>query len=1047
MLNAIVDLSLRYKVLVLVAFTAVIFFGVRAWQLVPVDAFPDVTPNQVSIYTESPGLAAEDVESLLTFPIETAMAGLPGVSYIRSISLFGLSYVGVYFDDDVDIYFARRLVGERLQEAAERIPEGYGKPELGPNSSGLGQVFWYTIESADNKLSAMDLRTLQDWNVRLLLRTAPGVDDVTSWGGQEKQIQVSIDPNKLLKYGLTFKNVMEALEANNRQVGGQFVDLGSEQYLVRGLGLVGNATDVAGIVVAERGGTPIYVRDVAEVTEGAAVRFGAVTRDGKEVALGIALARINENAKSVVDSVKAKLKAAEQALPKGVTITPVYDRTDLVDRALNTATSALIEGSILVAIVLFLFLGEFRSAVVVIVTLPLCMLIAFMLMQYFGFSANLMSLAGLAIGIGMMVDGAVVMVENGFRLLSHHAGKAVDRTHVILEAAREVMNPIAFAILIIIVVFLPLFSLTGLEGKLFKPMAFAITFAMVGSLILTVTLVPVLSALVLKAKPEKDTFLVRGAKALYLPLLDWSLEHKKIVVGAAVLLLACAVAVFPFLGKEFMPALQEGEIMFRVTGIPSTSLEESVRVSQRMDAVLKKNFPEVKSVLATIGRAEKGETTDANYMEVLVEVKPVSEWPTEMPMPILSDRMRDKLEEEIPTVVFSATQPIQMRVEELISGVRATLALKVYGPDLQTLDRLAEQIKPVLGEIPGVADLSLEANKGKPQIVVRVNREAAARFGINADDILNVVQVGVGGKSVTTLLEGTRRFDIQVRLAPEYRDSVRAIESLPIRTHTGGIVPLARVATVDLHEGYTFVRREQLQRYAVIQMDVKGRDVDGFVTEGEAAIRERVKLPEGYWIEWGGAFENQQRAMARLAVIVPLTIGLIFILLYTAFNSVTYATLIIANVPFAIIGGVFGLAVTGQYVSVPSAIGFIAVFGVAMLNGIVLVSFLNDLRRHGHSIRDTVRQGAALRLRPVLMTASVAILGLVPMLFSSGVGAETQRPLATVVVGGLFTSTALTLLLLPLVYEWIEVRRERRLRRDEAQTPYSDSTLARGEGG
>jgi cobalt-zinc-cadmium resistance protein CzcA len=1025
MLNGIVDLSLRYKLLVLLGFVLLTVFGVRAVLTVPVDAFPDVTPNQVNIYTESPGLAAEDVEKLLTAPIETAMAGLSGVEQIRSVSLFGLSYVGVYFKDDVDIYFARRLVGEKLQEAKERLPQGYGEPALGPNSSGLGQVFWYTVESADQKLSAMDLRTLHDWSVRLMLRTAPGVDDVTTWGGQEKQYQVLIHPQKLIKYGLSFKSVMEALAANNRQVGGQYVNLGQEQYLVRGLGLVANTTDIGNIVVAAHEGVPIYVRDVAEVKEGPAVRFGAVTRDGKEVTLGIALSRINENAKDVVNAVKQKLKLAQQALPAGVTLNPVYDRTDIVDKAIKTATAALIEGSILVAIVLFLFLGEIRSALVVIATLPLAMLIAFLLMQYFGLSANLMSLAGLAIGIGMMVDGAVVMVENGFRLLSHQAGKTVNRTHIILEAAREVINPIAFAIIIIIVVFLPLFSLTGLEGKLFKPMALTITFAMVGSLILTLTLVPVLAALILKPMEEKDTFLVRWVKAAYLPLLDRALENKKKVIGAAVVLLVAALATFPFLGKEFMPTLQEGAIMFRVTGIPSTSLEESVRVSQKMDAVLKKEYPQTKSVLATIGRAEKGETTDANYMEVLVDVKPREEWPEKISMPELSDRMKETLEEALPTVVLGNTQPIQMRVEELISGVRATLALKLYGPELGTLDRLAAEIKPVLGTVPGVADLSLEANKGKPQIVVKVNREAAARFGINADEILEVVQAGIGGKAVSTLLDGVRRFDIQVRLDPAFRDSLQAISDIPLRTQTGALVPLSRVATVEMDEGYTFVRREQLSRYAVLQLDVKGRDVDGFVKEADAKIRSQVKLPEGYWIEWGGAFENQQRAMARLAVIVPLTIGLIFILLYTAFNSLAHAALIIANVPFAVIGGVFGLAITGQYVSVPSAIGFIAVFGVAMLNGIVLVSFLNDRRRQGFSIREAVREGAALRLRPVLMTASVAILGLVPMLLSQGVGAETQRPLATVVVGGLFTSTALTLLLLPLMYEWLETRRER----------------------
>ncbi len=1032
MLNRIVDISLRNKMLVLLAFAILIVLGVRAFQQVPVDAFPDVTPNQVSIYTESPGLAAEDVEKLLTFPIESAMAGLPGVEIIRSVSLFGLSYVGIYFRDDVDIYFARRLVGERLAEAKGRIPQGYGEPELGPNSSGLGQVFWYAVESADQKLSAIDLRTLHDWTIRLILRTAPGVDDVTTWGGYEKQFQVHIDPHKLVKYGLTFKSVMEALTANNRQVGGQYVNLGREQYLVRGLGLVSTTHDIGGVVIAQKDGTPVFVRDVADVKEGPGLRFGAVTRDGKEVTLGIALARIHENAKNVVDAVKEKLKIAQQALPPGVSIIPVYDRTDLVKLALRTAESALLEGSILVAIILFLFLGELRSAIVVIVTLPMAMLIAFILMQYFGLSANLMSLAGLAIGIGMMVDGAVVLVENGFRLLSHRAGETVDRTHVILEAAREVMNPIAFAIVIIIVVFLPLFSLTGLEGKLFKPMAYTISFAMVGSLIVTMTLVPVLSALLLRPKEERDTFLVRKAKALYLPMLDWALDRRKLVVGGAVVLLAAALVLFTFLGKEFMPNLQEGAIMFRVTGIPSTSLDESIRVSQQFSATLHKEFPQLKSVLATIGRAEKGETTDVNYMEILVDVKPRSEWPQKITMTQLSDQMQEKLEQAIPTAVLSATQPIQMRVEELISGVRATLALKVYGEDLGTLDQLAQQMKPALASVPGVADLSLEANIGKPQLVIKVNRDEAARYGINADEILEVVQAGIGGKEVTTVIDGVRRFDVVVRLDERYRDSVQAISTIPIRTQGGALVPLSRVASIEMKEGYTFVRREALQRYAVIQMDVRGRDVDGFVKEAEAKIKESVKLPTGYWMEWGGAFENQQRALARLAIIVPLTIGLIFVLLYMAFNSLAYAALIVTNVPFAIIGGVLGLFITGQYVSVPSAIGFIAVFGVAMLNGIVLVSFLNELRARGRSPRDAVREGTLLRLRPVLMTASVAILGLIPMLLSQGVGAETQRPLATVVVGGLFTSTALTLLILPLMYEWVETRRDKKRRQNEA---------------
>ena len=772
----------------------------------------------------------------------------------------------------------------------------------------------------------------------------------------------------------------------------------------------------------------MYVRDIAQVKQAPAPRFGAVTRDGKEAVLGIALARVGENAKNVVDAVKAKLAVAQAALPKGVTLQSVYDRTELVKKALSTAESSLVEGAVLVAVILFLFLGEFRSAIVVVVTLPMAMLIAFILMQQFGVSANLMSLAGLAIGTGMMVDGAVVMVENAFRLLAHakESGKPINQTHLILEAAREVMNPIAFAILIIIVVFLPLFSLTGLEGKLFKPMAFTITFAMVGSLLLSMTLVPVLASMILKPKEEKDTFLVRHAKRVYLPLLDWALERKKLVVGSAIVLLLASLSLFPFLGKEFMPQLQEGTIQFRVTGIPSTSLDESIRVSNTVSAELHKQFPQIRSVLATIGRAEGGETTDVNYMEFNLDTKPPTEWPEQISYGKLASNMQEALEKVVPTVVFGATQPIQSRVEELISGVRATLALKLYGEDLATLDRLTSKIQGVLGKVPGVADLSAEANKGKPQLIIKVNREAASRFGINADEILEVVQSGIGGSAVSTLIDGTKRFDIAVRLSDDFRLSPAAIASIPIRTKEGALVPFSQVASIELDEGYSFIRRESLQRYSVLQMDVKGRDVDSFVKDANEQLKQQVEMPTGYWFEWGGSFENQQRAMSRLAVIVPLTIGLIFILLYTAFNSVRHATIIIANVPFAIIGGIVGLFISGQYLSVPSAIGFIAVFGVAMLNGIVMMTFLNDQRRQGLSIRDAVRQGAALRLRPVLMTASVAILGLIPMLLSTGVGAETQRPLATVVVGGLFTSTALTLLILPLIYEWAEQRADRR---------------------
>lgn len=1035
MLEKLVEASLRYKFLVLIVFGVIAALGWRAVVTVPIDAFPDVTPVQVNIYTESPGLAAEDIEQLLTFPIESGMAGLPSVQEIRSVSLFGLSYVSVYFEDDMDIYFARRLVMERLQEVADRIPEGYGTPEMGPNSSGLGQVFWYTVERADEQLNAsvtdMDLRTLQDWNVRLILRTAPGVDDVLSWGGQERQYQVVMDPLSLIKYDLAFTDVMEIIEANNRQVGGQYVNLGAEQYLVRGLGLVEDEHDIGDMVVKVVDGIPVYLRDVATIEQAPSLRFGAVTRDGKEVVLGMALSRIGTNAADVVDGVKEKVEIVDSALPEGVALKPVYERTELVDKAVSTATQALLQGAVLVMIVLFLFLGEIRSAIVVVAALPISMLIAFIFMQQAGLSANLMSLAGLAIAVGMLADGAVVMVENAFRIMAERraAGHEVDRTSAVLDAARDVVTPVAFAVIIIVVVFMPLFSLEGLEAKLFKPMALNISFAMAGSLLITMTLTPVLAALILRPSVARDTLLMGWIKRGYQPLLTWALaSRRKVVVGALVLLVA-SFSLFPFLGKEFMPQLQEGSIMWRVTSIPSTSLEQSIEISKQIEVALS-DFPEVETTIAMIGRAEKGETADVNYMEIYTGLTPKDEWTRSIDE--LADAMRETMEEAVPTAVFAFTQPIQMRVEELISGVRATLAAKVYGEELGELDRLSAEIRDVVSEVEGVADLSLEANVGKPQIRIKVKRDQLARFGLNADDVLSVVRTGIGNEPVSTLIDGVRRFEITARLHDAAKASVQSIQRIPLKTSAGAIVPLSAVADVTVSEGYSFVRREQLQRYAVIQMDVRGRDVDGFVQDANAAIEQQIELPPGYWVEWGGAFENQQRALARLSVIVPLTIFFIFVLLYTAFNSVKYATMIIANVPFATVGGVISLWISGQYLSVPSAIGFIAVFGMAMLNGVVLVSFINKLRTRGMALSEAVRRGCELRLRPVLMTAFTTILAIIPLLLSTGVGAETQRPLASVVIGGLFTSTLLTLVLLPVIYEWIESRSEQPLLQEES---------------
>ena len=1029
MLKRLVEASLKYKFLVLIAFAVVGFLGWRAIVTVPIDAFPDVTPIQVNIYTESPGLAAEDVEQLLTLPIESGMAGLPDVQQIRSASLFGLSYIAVFFEDHVDSYFARRLVMERLREVEDRIPDGYGKPAIGPHTSGLGQVFWYTLERADERLNAavtdMDLRTLQDWSVRLILRTAPGVDDVISWGGQERQFQVVVDPVNLIKYELTFTDVMNVIESNNAQVGGQYVNLGQEQYLVRGLGLVKNEQDIGDMVVKVKDGTPVFLKDVAEVKQGGAARFGAVTRDGKEVVLGMTLSRVGANAATVVNSVKERVDIVNESLPEGVVLRPVYERTDLVGKAIETAVTALVAGAILVCIVLFLFLGELRSALVVISALPMAMLIAFIFMHETELSANLMSLAGLAVGIGMMADGAVVIVENAFRTMAErkNSGEPVNRSKAVLDAAKEVANPLGFALLIIIVVFLPLFSFEGIEGKLFRPMAFTISFAMIGSLVLTMTLIPVLAALILKPKELRETWMVRGIKYCYVRVLEWSLNHKKLVLTTAVGLVLGSLVIFPFLGREFMPQLQEGSIMWRVTSIPSTSLEQAIESSKDIANTLSE-FPEVITTVAMIGRAEKGETADINYMEIYTQLKPVHQWESNRTVKELAEAMRETLEDVVPTTVVAFTQPIQMRVEELISGVRATLAAKLYGDDLKELEHLSEKIKDVIAGVEGVADLSLEANAGKPQIRIQVKRDQLARFGLNADDVLSIVRTGIGNEPVSTLIDGVRKFDITVRLNDASKQSVHAIENIPIRAAGGAIVPLSAVADVSIAEGYTFVRREQLQRYAVIQMDVHGRDIDGFVREANAAIKDQIELPPGFWVEWGGAFEHQQRAFLRLSIIVPLTIFFIFVLLYTAFNSVKYATLIILNVPFATIGGLVALFISGQYISVSSAIGFIAVFGVAMLNGIVLISFINDLRNKGMSVAEAVRQGAELRLRPVLMTAFTTVLALLPMLLLTGVGADTQKPLASVVVGGVFTSTLLTLILLPVIYELIESQTE-----------------------
>ncbi len=1025
MLARIVDASLRYKYLVIFATLFVVVLGVRAITRIPIDAFPDVTPVQVQVFTESRGLSPEEVEKLITVPVESALAGLPRVDTIRSLSMFGLSFITVFFQDGTDVFFARQLVLERLGEAKERIPEGYGTPEMGPNTTGLGQVFQYYLKPQDGRLSLMDLRSLQDWSVRLLLRTAPGVDDVLSFGGDERQFQVLLDPARLVKYGLGFPDVLPKIAGGNRAVGGQFLVRNREEYLIRGSGLAQSVQDLQSIVLKETKGTPVFLRDVAQVVEGPALRRGAVTRNGEEVVTGIALMRSGENTQQVIENVKARVATAQKALPAGVKIEPFYDQTSLVEKAVGTAERALLEGGILVVVILFLFLGEVRSALVVVSAVPLSMLIAFLLMQLTGLSANLMSLGGLAVGIGMMVDGAVVMVENGFRIMSVRRPRADARDAAILEAAREVANPVAFAILIIIVVFLPLFALTGIEGKLFRPMAMGISFAMVGSLVLSMTFIPALSSILLRPSGHHESFLFRVIRPAYTSALERALAWRRLLLGGAVLSFVASLLAFPFLGTEFVPTLEEGSIQYRITNIPSAALDESLAVAKGAEKALVA-LPEVEFVVSKTGRAERGDVEDVNNTEAYVALKPTSAWRAGVSKAGLVDEMREKLEAAFPTALFSFGQPIQMRVDELISGIRASLAIKVYGEDLRTLNGLAEQIKDTLASVRGAKDVQVETLTGKPMLTLKVDRAAAARFGLSVADVLEVVQAGLGGQAVSTLIDGTKRYEIVVRFAEAARSNIEDILRIPLRTAEGNLVPLSRVAEPVVSSGVARVRRENLARLIVVQANVEGRDVGGFVQEAQEKIGQQVKLPAGYYTDWGGAFENQRRAMQTLAIIVPLTIVLILVLLYTAFTSLRYALLVISGVPFSVIGGVFALLLSGQTMSVPAAIGFIAVFGVAMLNGVVLVSYFIQLRDEGLDLDTLVRRGCLLRLRPVLMTATVAILGLVPLLLARGVGAEVQRPLATVVVGGLFTSTLLTLFILPAVYLMLERRRDPR---------------------
>ncbi len=1000
---------IRYKFLVLALFIAIAGFGYKAYTEIPVDAFPDITPKQVVIYTESPGNSAQDIEKLVTYPIESAMAGLPGVRMILSNSIFGLSYVSIFFEDKYDTNFLRQLVAERL--GTVDIPEGWGKPTMGPNTTGLGQVFWYRLKDSEGRYDLTELRSLQEYVVAPMLKSVGGVEEVIGWGGFEKQYEVRIDPKRLQAVDVTFDDVIEALQKANRSAGGQYLEMNREQYLIRGSGFYKTLDDIRNTVVRSERARAVTVADVAEVGVGHAPRFGAVTIDGKEAMFGMVLQRSGTNAAKVVERIKAKLPLVDAALPKGVRVETVYDRTEITHKAVKTMTDALMTGALLVAVVLFLFLFELRSAFIVILALPLSLLIAFLLMKQYGISANLMSLSGLAIAIGMIVDGTIVVVENAFRLL--HERPDADRMELIAEATADVAKPVIFALLIIAAVFIPLLSLTGLAGKLYAPMAIDIVFVMLGSLLVAMGLVPVLSYLLLRPVKNGTSPLMHFLKRLYVPTLEFFLRHAKTVVAASALLFAVAAWMLSQQGREFMPELNEESIMYRVIAIPGTALSQSVALSKEIENYVHKHYKNhVAEVVAMIGRSEKGETAQANYMEILVNLKPgVAN------IEALGHRMTDDLQKRFPFVQFVPTQPIAMRIEELLEGIKAELAVKIFGEDQKTMDGIAAQIQQVLRSVDGLERTEVETQLGQAQITIRPDFLTLSRYGIGVDEVMRLIRHGLGEEPVTEKLEGVKRFGIVPKIVGAKRD-IEAVKNLLLRSRSGKMVRMGEVCDVEVVQGPSFIKRENLSRYMVISFEVEGRDIAGFVKEADEKIKKSVLIPKGYYIRWAGDFKNMEEATKKLMVIIPMTLLLIVLLLYTAFNSLSKAVLILLGVPLGLIGGIAALVISGEYLSVSAIVGFIAIFAIAVLNGIVLVSFIDELRAKYPDVRleTLLKDAASLRLRPVLMTAFTTLFGILPLLWATGVGSEIQYPLAVVVTGGIVSSTLLTLLVLPALY-------------------------------
>ena len=1020
-MRALIAAVLHQRLVIVVVSLILLGFGINAAKHLSVDAFPDVTNVQVQIATEAQGKSPEEVERFITIPIEIAMTGLPGLTDMRSLNKPGLSLITLVFEDGKGVYFERQLVSERLSEVRDRMPAGVA-PVLGPVSNALGEVYQYTLEQAgDGKRQLthdelVERRTVQDWVVRPLLRSIPGVAEINSTGGFVKQYETLVDPQKLRYFDLTIGDVYSALKQNNENAGGGILPQYAEQYLIRSVGLIRGVDDIRSIVLKEAHGTPVYIRDVADVRIGQEVRYGAMVKGGYTEAVGgVVMMTAGGNAKEIVSRVKERVAEinSKNTVPGGLKIAAYYDRSRLVDAAIRTVTEVLAEGIVLVVIVLFLYLGDLRSSLIVSANLLLTPLMTFLVMNYVGLSANLMSLGGLAIAIGLMVDGSVVVVENVFARISHKPKDS--RLHVVRDAVAEVATPVVFGVLIIVLVFLPLMTLQGTEGKMFAPLAYTIAIALLLSLGLSLTLSPALACFFLKGGTEKDTRLVALLRRPYQSILGWAMQHKTMSVSAVVLLFAISLGLFPLLGTAFIPEMQEGTLGPGADRVPNISLDESIKMELEMQRLMR-DIPGVESVVSRLGRGESpADPAGPNEADVIATLTPVDERPRALTQQAIADRMRKALQ-AVPGINLVMSQPISDRVDEMVTGVRADVAVKIFGDDLDTLIEKAREVAKVASSINGTQDTRVDRVGGQQYLEIDIDRAAIARYGLNASDVNQTIEMAIAGKSATEIYEGERRFQAIVRLPQSYRANVQDIKEITVSSPGGLRVPLEYIAKIRVVEGPAQINRDMAKRRIVVGINVRDRDLGGYVAELQNAVNTRVPLAPGYFIQWGGQFQNMQRALHHLMIIVPITIGAIFFLLFLLFHSVRFAALIITVLPFASIGGVFGLFLSREYLSVPASVGFIALWGIAVLNGVVLVSYIRKLRKEGFSQADAVVEGTRLRFRPVMMTATVAALGLVPFLFATGPGSEIQRPLAIVVIGGLVTSTALTLVLIPCLY-------------------------------